>query len=283
MIVVPLLRISIFIFCLCTLSVAQEKATLNVAVIPFAGDNTVSKDQLDFITSKLSGELIATKAFKILDRGKMDFILQEQGFQQTGACNTSECKVQMGQLLGVDKLVAGKMVRFGSSYAMHLELIDVGSGEIEKTVDVKEVGELEEVYEPLCQDAAGKLAAPFSVMSQTMEKFESVPMVETPAKKEVPADAKPKANSKPMSTKRKVALALWSTSILGAGGAYYFNSKGTEYQSDYWDAREAHNSEDTQTAYDRTQSADRNRSFSYGVSIGSLVVGVVLWFWPEGK
>lgn len=276
MIAAPLLRIFILILSLCAFSFAQEKAPINVAVIPFAGDNTVSKDQLDFITSKLSGELIATRVFKILDRGKMDFILQEQGFQQGGACSSSECKVQMGQLLGVDKLIAGKLVRFGSSYAMHLEFIDVGSGEIEKTVDVKESGELDEVYESLCQDAAGKLASHFSSMSQS-------PMVESSQKKEVPADAKPKADFKPMSIKRKVALALWGTSLVGAGGAYYFDRKGTEYQSDYWDARTAKNSEDTQTAYDRTQTADRNRNISYGVSIGSLVAGAVLWFWPEGK
>ena len=66
---------------------------------PFVGDKSVTAEQLNFITGKFAGELMNTQVFHMLDRGQMDYILKEQGFQQTGTCNSSECQVQMGQLL----------------------------------------------------------------------------------------------------------------------------------------------------------------------------------------
>lgn len=274
----------ILTFFLCAgLALAQEAAKPNVAITPFSGDNTVSTDQLEFITSKFTGELIRTNSFKVLDRGKMDFILQEQGFQQSGACNSSECKVQMGQMLGVDNLVAGKLVRFGSTYALHLEFIDVGTGEIAKTVDVEQKGDLEEVYKPLCNQAALNLQTEVQgkpVLTIASEPSPAEPVAE---KNVVPQDAIPKAESKPMSTKRKVALALWGTSLAGAGAGYYFDGKTSGYADDYRTAITSQDASATKDAYDNTQSSKDLRNVSYGVSVGTVLVGAVLWFWPEGK
>lgn len=255
------------VFCV---GLSSAQGTTNVAIMPFSGDNTVSPDQLEFISSKFSGELIATNAFKVLDRGKMDFILQEQGFQQSGACNSSECKVQMGQLLGVDNLVAAKLVRFGGTYALHLEFIDVGTGEISKTVDVEEKGELEDVYKSLCSNAAQSLRI-------SLQDNGSLNL------NQVSSDAIPKMKSKPFSIKQKVALGLWSISLVGAGVGVYSNLKGDQYSEDYDDAIKAEDSHDTKVAYDNTHSAETARNTSYGVSIGSAVIGAILWFWPEGK
>lgn len=258
----------LLLFVLVALSTAQSAT--NVAIMPFSGDNTVSSDQLEFITSKFSGELIATNAFKVLDRGKMDFILQEQGFQQSGACNSSECKVQMGQLLGVDNLVAGKLVRFGGTHALHLEFIDVGTGEIVKTVDVEEKGELEDVYKSLCSGAAQSLRI-------------SLQDSESPNLSQVSPDAIPKMETKPLSMKRKVALGFWGVSLVGVGAGVYNNLKGDQYSDDYDDAIKDVDFHDTKVAYDNTHSAETARNTSYGVSIGAAVIGAILWFWPEGK
>ena len=136
----------------------------NVAVIDFTGDTTVSADQLKFIAGTFIADLIGTQKFAVLDRGKMNFILNEQGFEQSGACNTSTCKMKMGQLLGVEYLIAGSLVRFGHEYAFSLEYVNVGSGQIEKTVQLAQKGELEGVYKDLCMQAARKLAGLDSVV-----------------------------------------------------------------------------------------------------------------------
>ena len=73
----------------------------SIAVLTFKGDNIVTPEQLAFITTKFASELISSGAFTVLDRNRMDAILAEQGFQQSGTCNSTDCNVQVGQLLGV--------------------------------------------------------------------------------------------------------------------------------------------------------------------------------------
>jgi len=262
---------------------AQDKLP-QIAVIPVQGDESLTAQQLGFLTGQLSAELVKTKAFTVLDRGQMEFILQEQGFQQSGACNSSECQVQMGQLLGVEYIVAGALVRFDDLYALRADYIDVGSGKVVQSVDQSETGELKAVYQALCQGVGqklakavnGKMKADLPAPAQLAQEQQAQP---EPVKNVSPQVAS--TSSRPLSSKRKVALALWGGSLLGAGAGYYFNGQGNDYQDDYFAARDAMDSGTTQTAYENTQTADRNRSISYGVSIGTLVVGAALWFWPE--
>jgi len=65
------------------------------------------------ISERLRTELIATGAFRVMERSQMDAVLKEQGFQQSGVCDNSECVVEMGQLLGVQQMLVGSVGRVG--------------------------------------------------------------------------------------------------------------------------------------------------------------------------
>jgi len=262
-------RILLFILvALCVGVLAQSNRLTNVAVLDFTGDQTVNTDQLKFLTNKFISELVSTDKYSVLNRERMGDILKEQGFQQSGACNSSECHVQMGQLLGVDYLVSGNIVRFGNEYAFHIEYVNVSTGRIEKSFDLTQEGELEEVYKDLCKDAAQKL----------LEVASSNP----PAVRTVPADAIPKIHNSPMSIKHKVALALWGTSLAGLGTGYYFDAKGKEYDKTYDAELKALNKAGATSAYNDIQTAKTGRAVGYSVSIGSALVGLILWFLPDG-
>jgi TolB-like protein len=129
----------------------------NIAVLNFSGDATVTPEQLAFITGEFASELTRSEAFTVLERSRMKDILQEQNFQQSEICNSSECKLQMGQMLGVDNLVVGSMVRFGPNYAFRVEYLDVATGVILKTVSFEKTGELHQVYRTACQEGASAL------------------------------------------------------------------------------------------------------------------------------
>ncbi|HSQ40675.1 MAG TPA: CsgG/HfaB family protein [Fibrobacteraceae bacterium] len=260
----------------------------NIAILDFTGDQTITKEQLSFITGKVASELVTSDAFIVLDRGKMDFILDEQGFQQSGICNSQQCHVQIGQLLGVDNMVSGSIVKFGNKYAMHIEYLDVGTGQIKKTVDLQEKGELGDVFESLCSSGVSQLISALNKPSESMHDGSGTPMettvsVSSVQEKEVPADALPHAPVHHLSTKRKVAIALWGCALAGAGAGVYFNSRGNASQDDYKDAVDIEDKTAATSAYNDTQDADLYRNTSYGISIGSLIIGAVLWFLPEGK
>lgn len=261
-----------------------------IAVIPVTGDEGLTAQQLNFLTGQLSAELVKTKAFTVLDRGQMEYILKEQGFQQGGACNSSECQVQMGQLLGVEYIVAGSLVRFGRKYALRADYIDVGTGKVTQSVDQDESGELEDVYKELCQGVGQKLAKAVrgkkkkaqetAVVDSSMVIPEPAALALEPQPGQVSAQISD-VPSAPLSTKRKVALALWGTSLLGAGTGWYFNGQAGVAAEDYDTAVIQLNLSDARDAHDRIGTAETGRNASYGVSVGALVVGMALWFWPE--
>lgn len=262
---------------------AQDKLP-QIAVLPVQGDESLTPQQLQFITGQLTAELVKTRTFTVLDRGQMDFILKEQGFQQTGVCNSSECQVQMGQLLGVEYIVAGALVRFGNKHALRADYIDVASGRVAHSVDQDENGDLEDVYKELCLSVGQQLAQYVSAKNNKMAKIPAPAELAQGGASEpvyrIPPHVEP-VPSKPLSVKRKVALALWGGSAVGAGAGWYFDGQGKAAAKDYDAAIDSQIKDDADNAFDRTESAELARDASYGVSVGAVVLGAALWFWPE--
>jgi TolB-like protein len=110
----------------------QENDKLRIAILDFTNTGGLSKQETVTLGNRLRSMLVKTNAFVVLERGQMDDILGEQGFQQTG-CTTTECAVEMGRLLNVQKMISGTIGKLGKTYTIDLSLIDVQTGEIEKS------------------------------------------------------------------------------------------------------------------------------------------------------
>lgn len=146
-----MLKYILFSFLACTLN-AQE----NIAVMELDPDG-VTPSEAKTLTNKLRGELLATGKFTVIERGQMDEVLKEQGFQQTG-CTSQECVVQVGQLLGVKSIVAGSIGKVGKIYVISLRLIDVAKGNILKNPDEETEGDLADVLRVGIHNVARKMA-----------------------------------------------------------------------------------------------------------------------------
>ncbi|MBA7598529.1 hypothetical protein ES703_05547 [subsurface metagenome] len=105
----------------------QAGAT-NIAVMDLDAF-AISAPEALALTNRLRVELFNTGRFVILERGGMQDILKEQGFQETG-CTTTDCLVEVGQLLNVQHMVAGSVSKVGDVYSIEVRIIDVGTGEI---------------------------------------------------------------------------------------------------------------------------------------------------------
>jgi len=73
----------------------------------------------------------------------MDEILTEQGFQQSG-CTTTECAVEVGKMLNVQKMVSGTIGKLGRTWTMDIALIDVETSHIEKSFFQDYKGEIDD-------------------------------------------------------------------------------------------------------------------------------------------
>ena len=101
-----------------------------VAVLEFVSPgNAVEASDLQAVTSRFESEILATDSFKVVERRNIGKILREQGFQQSGACDNSECQVEVGQLLGVQSLFTGEVAKVDGAWSLSVKRTDVGTGQ----------------------------------------------------------------------------------------------------------------------------------------------------------
>ncbi|RQV94580.1 hypothetical protein EH221_07275 [bacterium] len=118
-------------------------AQVNIAVLDLVGNN-VSEPDAKALTDRLRAELFSTGKFIVLEREKMDAILQEQQFQLS-SCTSDACAVEVGQLLAVEQIVSGSVSKVGQTYTVTARLIGVEQGNLlgVGTCDLKgDIGDL---------------------------------------------------------------------------------------------------------------------------------------------
>lgn len=123
------LTLVFFIFFLISKFVySQDKISIAVLELDAKG---VSNSDASIITDRLRVELFNSNKYSVLERDKMDDVLNEQGFQLSG-CTTDECAVEVGELIGVQQMVAGKIGKIGNMFTIIVRIIDVETGKVVK-------------------------------------------------------------------------------------------------------------------------------------------------------
>jgi hypothetical protein len=235
-----------------------------VAVMTFTGDKSSTPEQLEAITERFQAELLGTQQFVILNRSQIDGILREQGFQQSGACNSEECQVKIGQLLGVDKLISGKVVTFGEVYAFNISYLNVGTGVVEKAFSLEIKGALIDVLSTGCKQAADKLAFSNKPASKTKStKVKVIPLIPVGAK---------------TTNWKWIAVTM---DILGASALGYglYQESQVKSANDAYDNLPAQRTETTYgNAWQKVTDAKFSRNVGYGIGAALLTSGITLHF-----
>lgn len=137
------------LFAICSEAVGQQTTTArpHIAVLNLEGRG-ISASEAITCTDRLRGHLVNTGAFVVLDRGHMEDVLKEFGFQQSG-CTTTECAVQAGKMLNVQKIVTGGIGKIGKTYTIDILVIDVESSRIERSFTRDYRGEIDGLLETL--------------------------------------------------------------------------------------------------------------------------------------
>ncbi len=154
------------------------------------------------LSDVLRSRLMETEKFKVMERSEMEMILKEQAFQQSGACNEDACMVEMGQLLGIEQLLAGSIGKVGTAFSINVRIISVQSGEIIKSVSHTYTGPIENL-----------LTSEITVVAK---KIAGIQMVIEPRSEAVPV--KKKRNT----LRRKVIIGSVAVLAASGGAAAFF-------------------------------------------------------------
>ncbi len=138
----------LIIVCLPLISWSQVQKR-NYAVIGLKNAEGVSAGEAEIIADRLRIELFNTGGASMMERDQMQEILSEQGFQQTGACTDEACMIEIGQLLGVERLISGSIGKLGSMFLLNFRAIDVQTAKIIAVVSKDISGGIEDVVKLL--------------------------------------------------------------------------------------------------------------------------------------
>lgn len=157
------------------------------------------------LTERLREVLLKTDRFTLVDRSQMEAILDEQALQQTG-CTEQECAVQVGRILGVRKIITGKVVKISEgAWLLSVMMVDVETAETVKVESIRHRGDyftlLDEKMPHLSAALAGSSKAsraapagaaatqPTSGAGDTLAKADTAPPRSPAAQPGAPASA----------------------------------------------------------------------------------------------
>lgn len=153
---VPAMRLPLLLLGLAGFACSQEAKLPLVAIMPLRGQG-VDSSSSEVVSDALADELLATRKVRVMERAQMQNILREQGFQQSGACDGSECAVEVGKLLSIDRMVVGSFGKLGGSYTLSLRLVDVQTGEVLASSRRMRKGEIDDVVRGIVPETASDL------------------------------------------------------------------------------------------------------------------------------
>jgi hypothetical protein len=114
-----------------SLETSHPSGKIPIAILDLDANN-VTQAEARALSDRLRVEVFNAGIFDVMEREKMKSILDEMQFQLSG-CTSNECAIEIGRLVGVEKIIAGSVSKVGEFYTVSLRLIDVETGKIKAT------------------------------------------------------------------------------------------------------------------------------------------------------
>jgi len=132
----------------------QEVSKTLAALLPFEAVGA-SAIETSAAYDRIQEELLATGQFILVERDQINSILNEQALQQA-ACTEGECAVKVGRILGVRKILTGKVTKLDAEHwVITGRMTDVETAQTMRATSIQYEGK----YFDLLRDGTPILAA----------------------------------------------------------------------------------------------------------------------------
>jgi TolB-like protein len=108
--------------------VRQVGSRLTLAVMPFQGKGE-SQHYVEAATDRMVTQLVELRRFKVIERAKLDEVLQEQRLQVSGVVD-DRTAVDVGRVAGADAIVVGSVSVVGTTTTVGARVIETQSSEV---------------------------------------------------------------------------------------------------------------------------------------------------------
>lgn len=160
-----ILGILLFLLSFCSLLYSEEASSTaqsssskdSLAVLPFDSKGGIRPDTCGILSDIFISALLETNKFKIMNRGEIKKILDEQKFAKSDYCSNKDSAVEAGKILSVENIITGSVALLGNSYIIIINMIDVETSEYKKVLRESFVG-TEDKFFNILPNLARKIA-----------------------------------------------------------------------------------------------------------------------------
>ncbi len=147
---------------------AQEKKPVKptLAVLPFSSAGVKDYEAIS-LSNRLHSELVKTKRFQVVEIEKVEALLQEIAFHQSGIFR-EEYVAQVGKMLGAQMMVTGSVGKVGNTYTVDVRIINVRNRRVIFAKTSNSTGKIDALLQ-LMNEIAWELAYPKSKQQQVTE------------------------------------------------------------------------------------------------------------------
>ena len=143
----------------------KKKSVLAVVNLDAKG---VSQVEAEVISEKLRSHILQTVetpkyrsnknsiSYELVERTQMDKIFEQFNIQNTG-CVSDSCAVEMGKLLGADRIIMGQVGLIGRTYSVSARIIDLESSKTLRSADRQYRGSIDELMNTVIVDIGDEL------------------------------------------------------------------------------------------------------------------------------
>jgi len=153
-------------------SLAQENGSnkITLAVLPFSSAGVKEYEAIS-LSNRLHSELVKTKRFQVVEIEKVEALLKEIAFHQSGIFR-EEYVAQVGQMLGAQLMITGSVGKVGTTYTVDVRIINVRTRQVIYAKTENSKGKIDELLQ-LMNEIAWELAHPKSKKQDLTENKKS--------------------------------------------------------------------------------------------------------------
>lgn len=227
-----------------------------VAVLPLQPVG-ISDVYASALTDRLGEELLKSGRYTLVDRSQIDAILNEQALQQSG-CTEQECAVQVGRILGVRSMVAGKITRIEADlWLLSAILVDVETAQTLRAESVRHRGDYVDLLDRGVGTLVGKLTGDVTTAAP------AVPPAETP----------PATTQAPQPAAGGSGGSVWLYVGAGVLGLY----AAAEYNTAVDLNDKAQSTAQSDPAKSQSYEDDRDAAAQAALAAGVVAAGLLAW------
>lgn len=108
------------------------------------------------VTEALRTQLAKCRRFTVMARDEMKRVFNEQEGSMSAGCDSTDCAVEYGQALSVERIVVGSISKVGTDYQLVVKVVNVNDQRIETAASVHRAGGAEVLLD-LAREAASQV------------------------------------------------------------------------------------------------------------------------------